>query len=370
MNMHCTTVVGLDVHKESIVAAVLEPNADHPSEIIRFENRPDAIKKFVQRIAKKGALNFVYEAGPCGYEAHRQILALGHPCAVIAPGLIPVRPGDRVKTDRRDAKKLARFYRSGELTEIHVPTREQESARDLVRVREDILVDRLRARNRLLKFLLRQGRVYGGKTNWTLEHRVWLRAQQFEFEALEKSFHSYMCAVCDIDERMRVVDEQLLDLADSKAFRVPVQYLCSLKGVQKLSALTLIVETRDFNRFPDARSFMGYTGGTPSEHSSGGKINRGSITKVGNAHLRRILVEAAWTYMRRNATSTVLTKRRAGCPQEVVIIAKKAQTRLHRTFSRMLARGKLKQIAAVAVARELAGFVWSISRHFPESHPA
>lgn len=359
-----STVAGLDVHKESIVVAALAPNAVRPTERMTIENHPAAIEKMVRRLTAQGPVEFVYEAGPCGYDVHRHITKLGYKCVVIAPALTPVRPGDRVKTDRRDAEKLARFYRAGELTEIRVPTREEESARDLVRAREDILTDRLRARQRLAKFLLRQGRVYDRST-WGVGHWAWVRSQRFDWEPLQQSFQAYVRAVQEAQARLEVLDQQLQDLAQTKIYREPVSYLRCLKGIDTLSALTLIVETQEFKRFGNARSFMSYTGAVASEFSSGNSVRRGSITKAGNAHIRRILVEAAWHYRRQGVASQVLDQRRKGCPAEVLKIAKKAQDRLHRKFSRMVSRGKLHQVTVVAVARELAGFVWAIACQFP-----
>lgn len=358
-----TTVVGLDVHKETIVAATLPSLADRAVETVTIENRSAAIEKLVNRITSKGAAAFVYEAGPCGYEVQRQIAALGHKCVVIAPGLTPVRPGDRVKTDRRDAEKLARLYRAGELTEIRIPSREDEAARDLVRVREDVLGDRLRARHRLSKFLLRQGRVYRETKSWGVKHRTWLKGQHFEHAAAQRSFEAYVRAHEEEEAHLESLTQQLQDLAQKEPFRLLVQHLRCLKGIDTLGALTLAAEAQEFRRFPKARSFMGYTGAVASEYSSGSKLRRGSITKTGNAHIRRILVEAAWAYRRSGVMNPVLAERRRGCPPEIVSIAKKAQSRLNRKFTRMVSRNKPNQIAAVAVARELAGFVWSIAQH-------
>lgn len=359
-------IIGLDVHKQTIVAAVLPPGRERVTESITIENHPKVIEKLVARLGSNGALQFVYEAGPCGYEVHRQISEMGYPCSVIAPSLTPVRPGDRVKTDRRDAEKLARLYRAGELTEIRVPTREEESARDLVRVREDALEDRLRARHRLSKFLLRQGRVYRETKAWGVAHRKWLKGQCFEWPALQQSFGSYLRTLEEVEARLEVLGQQILDLAQEEPYRLPVQYLRSLKGVDTLSALTLTVEAQEFRRFEKAPSFMGFTGLVGSEHSSGEKVRRGGITKTGNAHLRRVLVEAAWSYRLHNVVSSALRERRRGCPVEVVRIAQKAQDRLHRKFWRMTLRNKPHQVVVTAVARELAGFVWSIAQHFPE----
>ena len=358
------TVVGLDVHKASMEAAILPPTAARPAERVTMENRPHAIERLVRRVARDDhKVVFVYEAGPCGYEVHRQITVLGGHCVVIAPGLTPVRPGDRVKTNRRDAEKLARLYRAGELTEIRVPTCAEEAARDLVRIREDALEDRLRARHRLSKFLLRQGRVYRETKAWGVAHDAWLRVQRFAWPPLQQTFDGYLRAWDEAEARLESLDRQVLDLADAGLYRTAVRYLRCLKGVDTLGALTLAVETMDFGRFATAPAYMSLTGLVSSEHSSGSRERRGSITKTGNAHIRRILVEAAWSYQHRNTTSPAVAARRRGHPPEIVRIARKAQDRLHRKFWRLVSRGKPAQVAAVAVARELAGFVWAIAQH-------
>lgn len=362
---NCITVVGLDVHKETIVAAVLPPKSARATETVTIVNDAKPIAKLVSRLAAKGPVEFVYEAGPCGYDTHRQIAALGHKCVVIAPALTPQRPGDRVKTDRRDAEKLAHFYRCGELAEIRVPTREEEAARDLPRAREDALKDLLRARHRLSKFLLRQGRIFREARPWGWAHGLWLKSQKFEWAALQQTFEANMRAVEDAKARLEVLSQLLMDLAEKPAYKIPVQYLRCLKGIDTLSALTLVVEVQDFRRFGKARKFMALTGLVSSEFSSGSRVRRGSITKAGNAHIRRILVEAAWSQRYRNLVGAGLAERRKGCPPEIVQIAKKAQARLHRKFWRMSCRSKLPQVTVTAVARELAGFVWAIGQHFP-----
>jgi len=360
-----TTVVGLDVHKESIVAAVLPYGHKDVAEQVSIENNPKAIEKLVNRLTRNSPAEFVYEAGPCGYQIQRQIAGLGHRCAVIAPSLTPVRPGDRVKTDKRDAVNLARFYRSGDLTEIHIPTCEEEAARDLPRAREDVLKDRLRARHRLSKFLLRQGRVYRESTTWGTAHKAWLRTQKFDWLSLQQTFEANMRAHDEAEARLETLEQQTYDLAQQPAFQKAVNYLRTLKGIDTLGALTLVVEAHDFRRFNTASEFMSYTGLVGSENSSGEKVQRGSITKAGNAHIRRVLVEAAWSQRYPNVVSMQLAERRKGCPPEVLKIAKKAQARLHRKFLRMTSRNKLHQVTVVAVARELAGFVWSIGQHIP-----
>ena len=360
-----TTVVGLDVHKATITAAVLPCGSSDVTEKVQIQNQPKAVEKLVNRIATHGPVEFVYEAGPCGYQVHRQITGLGHRCAVIAPALTPVRPGDHVKTDPRDAAKLARFYRAGELTEIHVPTREEEAARDLPRAREDALRDRLRARHRLSKFLLRQGRVNSETKSWGVLHAAWLKTQKFEWLPLQQTFEANMRAHDEAQARLELLDQQTYDLAQHPTYSTAVQYLSALKGIDTLAALTLVVEVQDFRRFNKAREFMCFTGLVGSERSSGEKVHRGHITKAGNSHLRRILVEAAWSQRYPNVVSKQLAERRKGCPIEVIKTAKKAQARLHRKFWRMTSKSKLQQVTVVAVARELAGFVWSIGQHIP-----
>jgi transposase len=362
---HDSIVVGLDVHKATITAAVLPPHAERPREVGTIENHPTAIARLAKRLAGGRQAVFVYEAGPCGYEVQRQLTESGCRVAVIAPTLTPIRPGDRVKTNRRDAEKLARLYRAGELTEIRVPTRAEEAARDLVRAREDALADRLRARHRLSKFLLRHGRAHYATKAWGAVHRAWLQGQRFDAPLMQQTFDAYLRAVDEADARLESLDQQVLEVAQSTPYRIPVRYLRCFKGIDTLSALTLVVETQEFRRFADAPAYMSFTGLVCSEASTGDKVRRGPITKAGNAHLRRILVEAAWSYRHRNVTSRDLAQRRRGCPASVLQIARRAQDRLHRKFWRLISRNKLGQVAAVAVARELAGFVWAVAQHFP-----
>jgi transposase len=366
MNQHIT-IVGLDVHKATVAVAILPAAAARPTQTFTIENCAKAIQRLAQRFPDGNRVVFVYEAGPCGYQVHRQLTGLGRKCVVVAPALTPVRPGDRVKTDRRDAEKLARLHRAGELTEIRVPTCAEEAARDLVRAREDALQDRLRARHRLSKFLLRQGRAYHETKAWGVAHRKWLCAQRFEWPPLQQTFEGNLRAVEEAGARLESLDKQVLEFAQSGPYGTAVGFFRCLKGVETLGAITLAVETLDFVRFERAPAYMSLTGLVSSEHSSGTRERRGGITKAGNAHLRRILVEAAWSYRLKNTVSAELAARRRGCPPEVVHIARKAQDRLHRTFWRLVSRGKPNQVAAVAVARELAGFVWAIGRLVPAS---
>jgi transposase len=367
VNHYNRTVVGLDVHKETIVTGVLPGWSEKVTETARVENTREVIEKLVKRLGSQGAVEFVYEAGPCGYEVQRQIQNLGQSCFVVAPGLIPVRAGDRVKTDRKDAEKLARLWRAGELTAIRVPSHEEEACRDLVRLREDALADRLRARHRLGKFLLRQGRIYRETKSWGVTHRAWLHAQKFPWEVLQRTFEGYLRAVQESEARLGTADQQVLELAESKRYRTMVKYLCCFKGIQTLSAITLLVESQDLRRFKSAPAFMNYTGLTGWEYSSADHIRRGGISKAGNAHLRRVLVESAWSYRRFNVNGAALLERRKGCPPEIVGLARKAQDRLHRRFQRLTGKGKSLPVAVIAIARELSGFVWAMSRYFPQA---
>jgi len=363
---HSTTVVGLDVHKDTVAVAVLPAMAEQVAEITTIENNPRAIDRMVRRVTEKGPADFIYEAGPCGYEIHRQIAELGFKCAIVAPGLIPRCPADRVKTDYRDARKLARLYRAGELTEIQIPGLPEEAARDLTRASEAAVGDRLSARNRLSMFMLRHGRVFRARRkNWGVEHQQWLGQQVFDLPIQQQSFEAHVRTVKEAQARVEELSLQVEQLAQEEYYRLPVNYLRCLRGVETLTAMTLIAETQDFHRFREAPAFMSFTGLVCSEYSSGNKIRRGSITKAGNAHIRRVLGESAWAYRYARSMSQVLAKRRAGNPDAVVKIAEEADRRLRKKYAKLLMRGKPHQVAVTAVARELAGFVWAIARHFP-----
>lgn len=366
MSYHSTTVVGLDVHKETVAVSVLPATAEQATEITTIENHPRAIDRMVRRLTEKGPADFVYEAGPCGFEIHRQIAVLGFKCAIVAPGLIPRCPTDRVKTDYRDARKLARLYRVGELTEIRVPGLPEEAVRDLTRAREAAVCDRLKARNRLSMFMLRHGRVFRARRkNWGVDHEKWLGAQTFELPVQQYSFEAHVRTVREAQARVEELSRHVELLAQEEPYRTPVSYLRCLRGVETLTAMTLIAETQDFHRFRDAPAYMSFTGLVCSEYSSGDKIRRGSITKAGNAHIRRVLGESAWAYRYARSMSKVLSKRRAGNPDAVIKIAEEADRRLSRKFAKMLMRNKAHQVAVTAVARELAGFIWAIARQFP-----
>ena len=353
--------VGLDVSKLSINVALLRPNGTGIDED-RIPNTPEAVRSLVRRWADPGSVRACYEAGPTGYALYRELTDLGVACTVIAPSLTPRRPGDRIKTDRRDAVKLARLFRAGELTAVRVPTPDEEAVRDLLRARGDLREDILRARHRLSKFLLRHGRTYGDGSQWTARHRAWLDGQTFTEPAACRTLAHYRA---DLDTRLAelaLLDAELVLIARADPFVAPVARLSTLRGISTLSALTLIVEIGDFGRFARADDLAAFVGLVPSEHSSGERRRLGSITKAGNAHARRVLVEAAWHARRRPNTGPALQKRLAGQPPEVLAIATKAQARLHARYWRLVERRKPTTVAATAVARELTGFCWALMR--------
>ncbi len=353
--------VGLDVSKLSINVALLRPNGTGIDED-RIPNTPEAVRSLVRRWADPGSIRACYEAGPTGYALYRELTALGVACTVIAPSLTPRRPGDRIKTDRRDAVKLARLFRAGELTAVRVPTPDEEAVRDLLRARGDLREDILRARHRLSKFLLRHGHVYADGSQWTARHRAWLDRQAFEEPAATRTLAHYRA---DLDTRLAelaLLDAELTLIARTEPFLGPVARLSTLRGISTLSALTLVVEIGDFSRFARADDLAAFVGLVPSEHSSGERRRQGSITKAGNTHARRVLVEAAWHARRRPNTGPALRKRLAGQPPEVLAIATKAQARLHARYWRLVERRKPTTVAATAVARELTGFCWALMR--------
>ena len=320
--------------------------------------------RFVERVRRQASVQCCYEAGPCGFELQRAFAAHQIPCDVIAPSLIPRRPGDRIKTDRRDAGQLAVLYRAGALTTIHIPTEQEEAARDLLRCREDIRADLLRARHRLSKFLLRHGRRFTAtKRAWTKRHAAWLQAQRWPLAALEQTHRAYVRAVDEAVGRLQAVDAELRDLLTIEPLRTRVERLRCFRGIDDLTALTIAAELGDARRFPSAPRVMAFTGLVPSEHSSGTKQARGAITKTGNAHLRRVLVEAAWQYRHHPFLGPALQRRQRGAPAATIAIGWRAQRRLHRRYRSLAARGKTKQLIVTAVARELPGFLWAALTH-------
>jgi transposase len=352
--------VGLDVHQRSITLAELEDSGREPL-VQEIPNAPSAIRKLFAKLTSKGELRCCYEAGPCGFELYRLLSEMGIHCEVIAPALIPKRAGDRVKTDRRDAVKLARLYRAGELTAVRVPDREQEGVRDLIRAREDVRKDLVAAKHRLAKFLLRHGRIFSeGKKSWTQKHWKWLRAQKFEGAAELTTFEHYVVQVEHLEERRAALEKEIHAFAQTDPYRAPVERLSALRGISTLGAMILVGELLDLKRFESPRHLMAFVGITPREYSSGGHHKRGGITKTGNSHVRRILVEAAWTYRHRPALGPKTRRLLAHQPADIAVIAKKAQQRLHSRYMHLVTRGKKSQLAVTAVARELCGFVWAM----------
>ena len=353
--------LGLDVHKETIAVSIAPA---HSTEVRRYGiigGTLDAVDKLIKKLSQPGIeLRLVYEAGPCGFVLCRHLRAKGFHCEVVAPSLIPRKASDKVKTDRRDADQLARLFRAGELTSIHVPDPEDEAVRDLIRARYAAMEALRKARHRLKGFLLRLGFRYTGKSSWNDAHKRYLAKLVLPQPPQQIAFQEYLHAIDDASARLeRLTTAVLAALADWK-WEPVVRALMCLRGVQELTAMTLVAEVGDFSRFEDARSLMHFFGLTPSEHSSGGARTQGGITKCGNAHCRRVLTEAAWQYRLKPKVSEAIQKRQEQQSKAVRMIAWKAQQRLHKRF-RQLAAKKKSVVAATAIARELAGFVWAIA---------
>lgn len=358
--------VGMDVHKSTIAVAVAEGRGGEVRYLGEIANTTEAIGKLVRQL-KKGddSLSFCYEAGPCGYGIQRHLSDLGWDCQVVAPSLIPKKAGDRVKTDRRDSVMLARLHRAGELTAVWVPDDAQEGLRDLTRAREDMKHLQRQAKQRLTAFLLRYGKSYAGKSNWTQAHFRWLEGMKFCQPVQQIVFQQYVDTVKVLTTRVYELDKQLESSASESVFWPVIEGLMALRGVNLLTAVTIVAEIGDLKRFASAPQLMAYLGVVPSEHSSGASKSRGGITKTGNSHVRRVLVEAAWTY-RHPARKTAHLQRRAERTSDAVQdIAWKAQKRLCARYKLMEAKGKLKVQACTAVARELAGFIWAIGQAMP-----
>lgn len=361
-----TRYVGLDVHADSIAVAVAEAGRDGEVRSLgTIPNRPESVRKLIKKLGSPKSLYVCYEAGPCGYELYWQLVGLSVSCEVVAPTLIPMKAGDRVKTDRRDAIKLARCYRAGELTAVWVPDRAHEALRDLVRAREAAKRDQLRARHRLGKFLLRNGRRRPKQTKaWGSVHMQWLRGVRFDEFGQQATMVDYLGEVDHAAERIvrleRAIDDAIEQAPEQT--QALVAGLQALRGVAKMTAVTVASEVGQMSRFDHPRQLMGYSGTVPSEHSSGGpgKARRGAITKTGNAHLRRVLVEAAWAYRHRPGVKGNLLKRQQGLSDQVKAIGWKAQHRLNERYRRMAGRGKPKPQVITAIARELLGFVWAV----------
>lgn len=358
-----TKYVGLDVSKEKIAVAIADEGRKEPRYLGIIPNTPEALRKLVKKCGPVERLKVCYEAGATGYGIYRLLLSLGVECEVIAPSLIPQRPGDRVKTDRRDAIRLAQLYRAGELTSVYVPSNEDEALRDLVRAREDAKEDELRSKHRLTKFLLRHDiHPPTGVNRWTYAYREWLSKLTFPISTLQVVFEEYRHQLLEIEQRVARFEKEIQKQAED-GFRAPIiQALQGLRGVATITATALAAEIGSFSRFKTAKQFMSYVGLVPSEYSSGDVRSQGKITKTGNRHARWLLVEAAWSYRYKPVVKGELKKRQEGLPASVTSISWKAQNRLHNKYFRLLAKGKPAGKVITAVARELAGFIWAIAQ--------
>lgn len=354
--------VGLDVHADTIAVAICEGRGDGRS-LGTIPNRPESIRKLVKRLDPVSTLRVCYEAGPTGYALYWQLTGLGVKCEVVAPTLVPVKAGDRVKTDRRDAEKLARSYRSGDLTPVWVPDAAHEALRDVVRAREAAKKDELRAKHRLSKFLLRHGRrPPEGTKAWTENYKRWLSTVRFEYSAQEATLLDYRTEVeraADRIERLEKAIDEAVQNAPAQ-MKAVIEALQALRGVAKITATTLVTEVGNFSRFVRPRLLMGYGGLVPSEHSSGNSKRQGAITKTGNAHLRRVLLEAAWNYRHRPKLCGSQKKRQQGVSEAIKDISWKAQQRLYSRYWRLTSKGKIPGKVVTAVARELVGFIWAV----------
>lgn len=351
-------VLAMDVHKATISAGLLEVGSTTVV-VDKISTDDDSVGRLIGRFDDPGSVWACYEVGPTGYELARVLERSGIHCEVIAPSLIPARPGDRVKTDRRDAVRLAQLFRAGQLSSVRVPTPAEEAVRDLCRARADMVIDRTRARHRLGKFLLRHGRVWRGGDNWTLKHQAWIRAQRFDESALACTFGHYQATLTAREAAVDAIDADLVEWFDREPFADAVTRLSAYRGLTQLGGLTLASEVCDWHRFPTASMFMGFCGLVPSEYSSGSRTQRGGITHAGNTHLRTQLVESAWAYKARPCTGPTLRRRQEGVNPATVARANSAQLRLCGKFRRLDDRKTNRKTVVTAIARELAGFVWA-----------
>lgn len=362
MNEFNNIYVGLDVHKTTIAVAVAREGRGEPEYYGEIENSSAAVAKLLKRLSPDGErLSFCYEAGPCGYGLHRQLIGLGHACEVVAPSLIPRKSGERMKTDRRDALMLARLHRSGELTAVWVPDEEQEAMRDLSRAREDMKSLELKARQRLGAFLLRHDKRYPGKSRWTQAHWRWLESVKFERAIQQLVLQEYIDSVKSAQRRVAQLEAQMRENLGSWSLGVVAEALMALRGVSLVTAVTTLAELGDITRFDSPRELMGYLGLVPSEHSSGPSRRQGGITRTGNGHVRRVLVEAAWNYRFAARKTHCIERRAEKTSQPVQAIAWQAQKRLCGRYRTLMQAGKDKKQVTTAVARELAGFIWAIA---------
>jgi transposase len=350
--------LGMDVSKDKIAVGILRWEQQVPDVEVIF-NDESSVRRLVGRFDDPRQLRSCYEAGPTGFGLHRLLTSMGVSCDVVAPSLIPKAPGDRVKTDKRDCRRLARLHRAGELVAIRVPTSAEEAVRDLCRARADLVEDRTRTRHRLSKFLLRHDRIWREGRAWTGRHEQWLAGLRFEEPALASTYGHYRAVLAARDAELAAIEADLAGWYVHGPFAEAVTRMAAYRGIDRLGALTIASEVGDWRRFPGARSFMGFTGLVPSEYSSGASVHRGHITKAGNAHLRTQLIESAWAYQHRASLGAVLRRRQDGVEAATAARSWAAQQRLCARFRRLSPRKTSRNIVVVAVARELAGFLWA-----------
>lgn len=363
--------VGLDVSKENIAVGIADEGREKSRYFGMIPNTVESVIKLVKRLGKEGhTLRICYEAGPTGYWLYRLLHGMDIECEVIAPSLIPQKPGQRVKTDRRDALGLAQLHRAGELTPIYVPTEDDEALRDLVRAREDAKEDELRAKHRLTKYLLRNDiNPPQGIRRWSYKYKQWLSKLKFDRSTSRVAFQEYLHSIQEIQQRVKRLEEEIESQATEGVHAPMIQALKTLRGVAVITATSLVAEIGSFRRFKTPKELMSYVGLTPSEYSTGNRRSQGEITRTGNRHVRRLLVESSWSYRYQPALKGELKKRQEGQPASVQAISWKAQNRLHKRYFRLLSRGKESGKAITAVARELSGFIWAIAREIEEPKP-
>lgn len=361
--------IGLDVHKDFISIAIADEGRNGE---IRYygtiTNDMDQLYKILRKlISQKAEPHCVYEAGPCGYHIFRYLTSKGIDCKVVAPALIPKKSGDRIKTDRRDAESLARLHRSGELTFVYVPDPADEALRDLVRARDDAQKALRKVKQQLGAFLLRHNHIYSGKTKWTKSYFNWMADITMPHPAQQITFQEYIDTVQNCQERVNRMTDQILKLSEESRQKDLIKALQSMRGISTIIAATIVSELSDLRRFENPSQLMAFLGLVPSEYSSGGAVKKGPITKTGNSHVRRALVEAAQVYRFPARKSRTILKRQKDIPEKIVQISWKAQCRLCSRYRILVARGKKSNVAKTAIARELIGFVWAIAQEVPEA---
>ena len=365
--MNTVKFIGMDVHKKTITIAIADQGRQNQPRLYgTIANDLDALNKFCRKMVSTSTqIHFVYEAGPCGYGIYRHLTQKGFDCIVAAPSMIPKKSGDRIKNDSRDAVMLARLHRAGDLTAVFVPDVQDEAMRDLSRARGDAVIVTKKAKQRLKAFLLRNGVVFAGKSQWSKAYFSWLADIAMPHPAQQIALQEYIDAVHESLRRVDRLTDQIRQMVTGWRLAPMVKALQAARGVSLVVAVTVLAELGDLGRFKKPSQLMAYLGLVPSEHSSGPNIRRGGITKTGNGHVRKVLVEAAWAYRMQARVSRVLLKRQQGVSQQVCQIAWKAQIRLCARFRRLAAKGKPKQKVVTAIARELSAFLWAIAKQVP-----